>query len=204
MVVEIKADLFRQEKTGDLTLLIKLATYKGRYDIFADLVTIDEADLTILSPSDQEVINERFERWVQEGTQRADVVVSEAGDPEFFALEEAIRYLSQPFKILQENSLNDAYFLEALLRNFKNKSKKIARFKENGFLSYENAGGKDNIKNCIEAALKEFRFLPKSPERYLRLFVLVDSDRRFKGHHPSNLQALEKYLKENPFPITSW
>lgn len=200
MLVEVKADIFRQEQARELTRLINLAIYKGRYDIFVDISTIAEAVWNHFSPSDKEVLEERFERWVQEGSQRADLVVSEAGNSEFFALDEAIRYLDQPFKIVLENSLNDAYFLEALRRNFKNKSKKITRLKENGFLSYENAGGKNNLKNWVEAALRAFGSLPKSPERYLRLFVLVDSDRKFKGHSPSDLQALEKYLKEKSIP----
>jgi hypothetical protein len=77
--------------------------------------------------------------------------------------------------------LNDAYFINALIENFRKKSKKIKRFKDENWLKYENGGGADNIPNTIISILSSFERLPKSNHNYLRAIVILDSDRQYVG-----------------------
>lgn len=199
MVVKLEEDLFRQENLQNLRGLIWLATYKGRYDLVADIAAIGP-DLDRLDGADQEVLTERFERWMQEGNPEAHVVVSSSEQPDHFTLEEAITYLNQPLKILLENSDNDANFLNALLKHFKKKGKKISRFKGNQFLEYANAGGKTNVEHYIRGELRKYGSLPKESQRYLRLFVLVDSDSEHKGEEKPAITALKTYLESLGVP----
>ena len=77
--------------------------------------------------------------------------------------------------------MNDAYFINALIENFRKKSKKIKRFKDENWLKYENGGGADNIPNTIISILSSFERLPKSNHNYLRAIVILDSDRQYVG-----------------------
>lgn len=193
MLIELKEDIFQTDNLSNLKGVIWMTTFKGRYELFADITKIGD-NLDILESADQDVLNERFERWVHEGNPIPEIVVSDSGSPDHFTLEEAIAYLNQPYKILLENSDNDAYFLEALCRNFKKRSRKITRFRENLFLEYANAGGKSNIRHFVESELKKYGHLPKSPENYLRLFILVDSDSEYENDEKPEVSSLKSYL----------
>jgi len=199
MKVELRADVKESNSPHRILFLLSLATYENRYDMFVDLEGFN-ALRPILDDTDRKTLEERFQRWITNGNPRADLVVSESGQLEQFALEEAITFLSQPFKILLENSDNDAHFLNALLKHFSKRGKKVRRFKEHLFLEYANAGGKSNVEHFVNGELSKFRSLPKSPERYLRLFVLVDSDREFAGNEKPEVTKLKTFLESLSIP----
>jgi hypothetical protein len=98
------------------------------------------------------------------------------------SLEEAIKYLQQPVKVLLENSLNDGHFLNALLNNFKKRGKKIQKHKEKKWLNYEMGGG-TTMRDVVEREKMDLPsdFSTKEKHKYLRLFALIDSDKR----HPT-------------------
>ena len=70
-----------------------------------------------------------------------------------------------------------------------------------GWLAFENAGGANNIINFITGKLNAFNGLPKANHRYLRAFVLIDSDRKYKGDNVrQEKEKLITFLDENNIP----
>lgn len=180
MVIEICNDIFTKiENLKDVNYLIGLFSNNRRYSYFCDISKIEDTELyKSLLDIDRSIIEEYFNKHIAEST-KMDFTVESKSTSTTFNLEEAKRYFNQPFVIILENSLNDSYFLDALIANFKNRSKIIKRHQDNGWFCYGNGGGLDNIINAVNAMMKIFENLPKDNHKYLRCFVLVDSDRKF-------------------------
>ena len=199
MVIEIRQSLLRQDLVREVSNLIFEASNHARYDIFVDMdgETWKETG-AILHSEDRLVLEKGFKKWLTQ--RKSDIVVTLEPVGDEFGIDEALKYLKQPFKILLENSDNDAFFLDALLKHFRKKGRKISRFRENLFLEYANAGGKTNVAHYIQGELGKYRALPKAPERYLRLFVLVDSDSEHKGEEKPAITSLRTYLESLGVP----
>lgn len=180
MVIEIKSDIFTDiGNLKDVNYLIGLFSNNRRYGYFCDISVIEGTELyKNLLDIDKLIIEEYFNKFISEST-KMDFRIECNSSPTTFNLEEAKRYFIQPFIIILENRLNDSYFLNALIANFKKRSKIIKRHLDNGWLDYGNGGGLDNIINEVNAMMKPFENLPKENHKYLRCFVLVDSDKKF-------------------------
>jgi hypothetical protein len=180
MVIEIKSDIFTDiGNLKDVNYLIGLFSNNRRYGYFCDISVIEGTELyKNLLDIDKLIIEEYFNKLISEST-KMDFRIECNSSPTTFNLEEAKRYFIQPFIIILENRLNDSYFLNALIANFKKRSKIIKRHLDNGWLDYGNGGGLDNIINEVNAMMKPFENLPKENHKYLRCFVLVDSDKKF-------------------------
>lgn len=208
MVIEIKEDIFEGNDFKGLNFLIQLATYKNRYVVVADLTKIIGTKLyNRLELEDREFLEANFNKQILEQSkhlkkntviQLADCfITSNANGNNKFLLEEAIIFLIQPVSIVLENSLNDSYFIKALIRHFDEKGE-LTRHMENGWLQFENAGGCDNIINFLNGKLQSFTSLTKSNECYLRCFVLLDSDRLYPSLAISYKNpSLEQFLQRN-------
>lgn len=180
MVIEIRNDIFTEIRNlKDVNYLIGLFSNNRRYGYFCDISVIGETELyRSLLDIDRIIIEEYFNKHIFESTEINFKIESEPSSTSF-NLEEAKRYFNQPFIIILENRLNDSYFVNSIIANFKKRSKIIKRHLDNGWLDYGNGGGLDNIINEIKAMMKPFENLPKANHKYLRCFVLVDSDKKF-------------------------
>ena len=115
-----------------------------------------------------------------------------------YTLDEGIRFLTQPVSIVLENNKNDALFIDALIRSY-NKRELLGARKEQ-WLCYMNAGGCSNICNLIEAMLAQFDYRRK----FLRCYVILDSDKLAPNHiNPKNIK-LEQFLTEQRVPYHIW
>jgi len=180
MLIEIKSDIFTEIRNlRDVNYLIGLFSNNRRFSYFCDISIIAETELyKSLLNIDKLIIEEYFNKHISEST-KMDFRIESNSTSTTFDLEEAKRYFIQPFIIILENRFNDSYFLNALISNFKNKSKIIKRHLDNGWLDYGNGGGLDNIINEVNAMMRQFENLPKENHKYLRCFVLIDSDKKF-------------------------
>jgi len=180
MVIEINSDIFTDiGNLRDVNYLIGLFSNNRRYGYFCDISVIEGTEVyKNLLDIDKSIIEEYFNKHISEST-KMDFRIECNSSPTTFNLEEAKRYFIQPFIIILENRLNDSYFLNALITNFKKRSKIIKRHLDNGWLDYGNGGGLDNIINEVNAMMRPFDKLPKENHKYLRCFVLVDSDKKF-------------------------
>lgn len=174
MWIELKTDLFNQDNRIELLNLIQILCYKHRYEIFVDLPNLKNTSIfDQIYQENIEIIEEYFNRYINNSFQIDYFVENqESSSNQIFTIDESIVFFNQPLQIILENSLNDAYFLDALLREFKNQSRKIKRHKDNHWLKYTNAGGTGSIEHVINAEIKQY----KGKVKLLRFFVLVDSD----------------------------
>jgi len=202
MVIEIKSDIFTDiGNLKDVNYLIGLFSNNRRYGYFCDISVIEGAELyKSLLDIDKLIIEEYFNKHISEST-KMDFRIECNSSPTTFNLEEAKRYFIQPFIIILENRLNDSYFLNALIANFKKRGKTIKRHLDNGWLDYGNGGGLDNITNEVNAMMRPFENLPKENYKYLRCFVLVDSDKKFPNDTTKqNRENLFEFLNSVGIP----
>lgn len=198
MLIEIKDNIFSGSDFKGLNFLIQLATYKRRYDLFVDLSLIQDFKFyKRLDDEDKSILEDYFNQCIQNSQAECpQYTVSDTGT-EHFNLEEAIRFFVQPVSIILENSLNDAYFLKALMHFFDDTGE-AKKHLENNWIQFENAGGCDNIINFIEGKSQSFNNLPKNNPRYLRVLNIMDSDKKFANDkiRANKLKTL-RYLVNN-------
>ncbi len=173
-------------------------------------------------PSYKEAI-EGYITWsIQSSVQKAAIIISNTDNQNHFSPDEAFEILNQIFEIVLENGENDVYFINALTRTFKKKGKLIAKHWKEGCLKFGMGGG-SAITNVINEGKRRFESdkdkFPKESYRYLRYFVLVDSDRTFQNeklkkdkenlvaflnqnqiqHHVLEKREMENYLPDEAF-----
>ncbi len=220
MIIEIRPDLFDKEPFKNLNYFIQLATYKNRYKLFVDIslaqtypsyARLDTADIELLTAYFNSVMLTQ-----NKSLHKPDYLIST--NPQKINelnLEEAIRMFGSNVVIILENSLNDSYFVKSLIYNFDNTGDLIYQI-ENNWIKFENGGGCTNIENVIKSLLIPFENLPKESYKYLRCFVLLDSDRDspnkninykhtnledFLKAHEIKYHILEKRTMENYMPL---
>ncbi|MFZ2724631.1 MAG: hypothetical protein WAX77_00080 [Methylococcaceae bacterium] len=201
MIVEIKQDVFDViHDFKGLKHLIQILTYKQRYQLFIEYSLVKNSnDYKKLDISDREEIEAIYNEIINSGVDiNPKYFVSVNNHQEnYFNIDEAIRFFSQPVSIILENSLNDQYFLLAIIKFFDD-SKEIQKHLNNGWIQFENAGGCTNVENFINSKLQSFNNLAlhynKNNCIYLRCFILLDSDKEF-----SNAPQKYEYEKLLPF-----
>jgi len=200
MLIEIRPDIFEDLKYfSGLKALLAICSYKNRYDFFVELSEVRKMPLYAqLDVYDTDVLEEFYNRSIERSWNPTHKISESETDS--FGLDEAIRFLNQPLLIILENSDNDSHFVDALLRNFTKQSKKIRRHKENSWLKYAMGAG-SSIKHVINPEMRTFDNLPKQNHKYLRCFVLIDSDKRFPTQAlKKGLENLEKFLIQYEVP----
>jgi len=201
MVVEIKPDVFEDDRFySDLRYIIDICTNEPRYDFHVDFYEIEHTNsFKKLDVDQQEVIIGFYNRSIINNWKFTHSI-SESSN-EFYSIKEAKRLLNQPFYIFLENSFNDGYFVDCIRKYYKKQSKKINRHKDENWLMYEMGGG-STIDKAIESKLKSFENLPKPKHKYLRSFVLVDSDKRYPTEsYKTELNRLIVFLEQNEIPF---
>ena len=198
MIVEIKETLFNDADFKGLHYLIQLLMYKQRYTLFIEWTQVKNTHFYQALDLDERLdMEENYNKIILEGTEPHYSVSNDKND---FTIEEAIRFFNQPVSIILENSLNDQYFLKAIIK-YCDDSNKIEKYLNNGWIQFENAGGCTNTKNFIKGKLQSFNFLSnesgKEVSYYLRCFVLLDSDKRYpkapiKDEYPKLLNFLDE------------
>jgi hypothetical protein len=178
MVIEIKAELFEDKsEIINLKFLIQLCFYLNRYTLYSDYsLILNSENFLSLDSIDQELLIQSFNEIIQGGLQ-PQIIISKNSDDVFFCTNEAIKYLSQPVSIILENSLNDSYFMSAIIKHFDD-SLVIKRHINNNWIQFDNAGGATNIINLIDGKLNSYLNWPKKiKNKYLKCFVVFDSDK---------------------------
>ncbi len=202
MLIELKSNLFaKKSNLQEVNQLLGLFSDRNRYDYFCEFTEILDSELFLNLPhTEREIAEQHYNRVIQESSVPNYTVSEETSETEFNILE-AKRFFNQPLIIILENSLNDGFFVDSLLSVFEEEGSEIRRQKQNGWVEYGNAGGCGNIKNFIEARKSNFLFLPKKEHNYLRLYVLIDSDKRYPNDTSVSRVKLEEYLGENNVPF---
>ncbi len=210
MIYSIANDIFLDYSEETLGLIDKIwINSKGRHFFyigsFIEYENIQKSEwYKTLRQSSKDNIDLYFTESANKKRREISVIVSSSGENTFL-LGEAEEILSKKFSIILENIENDKYFIEALLRCFKKESELINLHYQMGWLIFENGGG-NNIPNVINERKRrydgnKFNF-PKDSSKYLRMFILLDSDKEFPSTDEIALdkQKILNTIKENQIP----
>jgi hypothetical protein len=144
MLIKITKDVFESDNYKAVKLLIDEICYHARYELFIELESVEAFyNLNLYNTLDadyQEIIIRSFIRVIEQSLE-SNFVITKNGLGDTFTVDEAMRFLNQPVSIILENSVNDAHFLKALIKNFKKKSKKIQLHLSNNWLKFVHGGG---------------------------------------------------------------
>jgi hypothetical protein len=202
MIIKLDSVLFNElNNLNDLNYLITIFSNNRRYNYFCELGEIRNSELyKNLLPIHRELIEENYNSIVNQSL-KPHYNVSNESSANSFNFQEAKIFFGQQVILILENNLNDSYFVDCILRNFRNKSKLLRKHRENFWLSYGNAGGCDNIINFITGLMKAYDQLPKENKDYLRCMVLLDSDKEYEdaATKPDRIK-LFKFLIANNVP----
>ncbi len=108
---------------------------------------------------------------------KKEIIISESQSGSEFRIKEAYSYLQQPLSIVVENYEYEPVFINCIFRNF---GIELITAKDKHWLKFENGGGASD--NTIKGMIKELfndAVFTKSKERYLRCYVIKDSDREY-------------------------
>lgn len=111
---------------------------------------------------------------------------------------EAYHYLTSPLKIVLENSRNDAHFLKAIFKAFRQEAKTISKHLDNRWVQFSMGGG-SSIIQVIETEMESFssELFEKDNHEYLRCFVLLDSDKSYPNEPlKQGTENLVAFLRE--------
>lgn len=210
MLIKLETNLLQnRENLPDIIYLLRMFFDRQRHRCFVELPfkpgtrEVDVSNVPLyedLLEEDKELVLRYYDAYIN-NSESEDYTISGQASNNAFNLLEAKRFFNQPLVIILENSLNDGKFVDILLKKFPDESQEIQRHKSNGWLEYGNGGGCTNIPNFIEAKKTTFNNLPKASEKYLRYFVLIDSDKKF----PSDAlrydkEDLRQDLEQNNIP----
>lgn len=126
-----------------------------------------------LSDVDKRLYQDSVVRSIQMGLRDVKVVIGET-----HTAFEANQFLSQPLKIILENSENDAHFMNAIFRCFKSESNNMLEKISQRMVVYDMGAG-SCIEQKIRTELNGFQGadFPKENHEYLRCLVIMDSDK---------------------------
>lgn len=198
MWIEIRPDVFDGGTDIDqLRKLIQDLCYKHRYNVYIDIIQIQDNDVfESFYDSNNEILSEYFNSFITERKPISYKVTNIIEDSSCFNVSDGIKFFNSPLMIILENSDNDGYFIDAILREFKTKSKTIKRFKAENWVRYAMGGGSDNIIHYVEAEKRHFN----GDIRFLKFFVLIDSDLEYPHTPNTKRRRLEDYFNQNSIP----
>lgn len=198
--------LFEELQENDLDLLDTLWNCsRGRHFLFignlSNLESIKQSNWYIsLRQSNKDQIDQQFIASAQLGKNLKKTNICKKNSTHF-SLEEAIAILCNPLTIILENIENDANFINAIIKCYA-EGKEIDRHYKNGWLVYTNGGG-NNIQNVINGMKRRFEenksVFPKNSTDYLRVFVIIDSDKKFPSQNEvaADKVPLLDFIKKN-------
>lgn len=178
MIVAVKADIFNNSNNNsdlnDLMHFFRKGKHRMHLKKIEDFNAFENSKWKqTLSRSDIDFLKEGVATIVK----KKEIIVSESESASEFKIKEAYSYLQQPLSIIVENYEYEPVFINCIFRNFGNE---LTIAKNKHFLKFENGGGASD--NTIKGMIKELFDDPvftKSKEKYLRCYVIKDSDREY-------------------------
>jgi hypothetical protein len=177
MIVSIKADIFYNNKNSsdlnDLMHFFKKGKHRMNLRKIDDFNAFENSEWKkTLSRSDVDFLKEGITI-----VDKKEIIISESQSDNEFRIKEAYSYLQQPLSIVVENYEYEPVFINCIFRNYGNE---LISAKDRHWLKFENGGGASD--NTIKGMIKELfndSVFTKSKEKYLRCYVIKDSDREY-------------------------
>ena len=199
MKVLISKDIFDESKDErgklELNFLVYLITFKKCYELLIDDADVLSSDFVKEKNENEARIFELAFTQAMTSSAKCNCQISKSGEKEtkkkVFTREEAIMYLLQPLSLLVENSVNDAHFLRALFNAYATQEC-LRTAEDDNELQFVNAGGCTNVERFIKAQVAHY----KGKIKFLRYWVLLDSDKRFPTDVVTKYNKVVTKLKE--------
>lgn len=202
MKVGINVDIFNDD-SHDRWLAIKHLLYMCMYRERHTLILeggVPKGIESKLEPEHVQLL--RFASVKHHNGAIGDCKIMNTGDVHsdlpYFSIDEGIKYLAQPLTVIMENNNNDAKFIDTLIECYNRVD--LQKAMEERWLTYDNAGGCSNVPNLIRRMLTQYG----GKSKFLRCYVILDSDAFYPGHINPNAEATREYLRENGIPHHVW
>ncbi|MBK9257465.1 MAG: hypothetical protein IPM42_18540 [Saprospiraceae bacterium] len=204
--IKIDRDVLENTEFDTLVFLFGILSYDpintgfNKANFFINGAIENLENFNKLSDSYKKLLELNFEDQVNNSINYR-IVSNHKGENKKFLIQEAIRFFQTPISIILENSLNDGYFLKAIFKHFE-PTRRLITFYNNGWIQFENAGGYTNIQNYIDGRLQALKIFSEEnnsqPKKYLRCFVMMDSDKTSKDSPwGKKKESLKAFLEEN-------
>lgn len=202
MIVRINKNIFNNvddTRCVAIKFLLCIAMYKDRYQLMIKTplsVPVEKK----LGSHDADLFRYIYINSIN--TKQYDCEISDDGykydEKSIFTIDEGIRYLLQPISVILENNKNDGKFINEMVRVYKHASLSKALLEH--WLCYVNAGGCSNIKNIVDAMLSSY----DNRKKFLRCYVILDSDKHAANHQNPNTVKYDAQLKASGIPYHIW
>ena len=211
MWVEITEDIFNSDEISNLTFLLKIifacprSSRNTKAKLFVQIEKILKSKLfERLDSIDRGLIEDSIKQFSYEDNPIIKFKISNNGDEICYKLEEAIILLNQPLWIVLENSINDSFFIKAIIHHFSDDEQYLIDCLNNGWIEFANAGG-SGAKNQIKGKLLSYENISaiynSDTIKYYRGFVILDSDNDFPGHGiKEGYNTLIEFLQSKKIP----
>ena len=203
MNVKINADVFNNSASVDkflqLQFILHIIFYGKRYSlVLDDDKVLSSKAYNNLTDEEKDVIKQNLATTIIQDDQ-ADCEIKENGSSEYisriFSPTEAVMYLLQPITILLENGVYDSYFIKALIRIYA-QGGRLQNFISNNWLRFGNGGGCTNMLTLLKSQVEFFG----GKSKFMKVYVLVDSDKRYPSDNIDKYGPLISYLTETNIP----
>jgi hypothetical protein len=186
MQVEVFEDIYIDPIDIDSLSELIIFFIKGQHElVIDDIVQIDAMKNSgwykDLKSKDKFFLDEAIEKSVRKSKNKSKIIVSNLNLEDSFSTIEANLYLKKPLQILVEHNEYDEPFYIAIIENF-DYSKELLNAFQNGWLEFDHGGGSTIIsvvRNNLKRKATTSPYFVKSLEKYLRCYVIMDSDREY-------------------------
>ena len=204
MQVRIHKDIFNDSSNNDvLNDILAFFRHDRHQLILDDYDDIEAFKSSIwaqkeLNSRDLKLINEFIITSTRREKNKLLINLSNQNNQDYFSPREAYLYLNQPLIVLVENAEFEPPFVNAIIKNFDESGVLIEGKKGHWWKYVMDAGSsvKQVINGDIENNFDDEAFV-KEKSRYLRYFVLIDSDKEYPSMEVSAVTAKEEYLKRH-------
>lgn len=201
MQIRIHKDIFDDSSNNDDLNDILSFFRKNRHQLILDDYDDIEAFKMSswqkeLNPRDLKVINEFIRASARRDKRDHLIALSHKNEIDYFNPKEAYLFLNQPLIILVENAEFEPPFINAIINNFDD-SGILINAKNEQWMKYSMDAG-SSVKQVIQGDIDnhfENAVFSKSKNKYLRYFVIIDSDKEFPEMIVNSVVAKEEYLQ---------
>lgn len=137
-------------------------------------------------------------------------ILNDSNSEEKFSLREAYLFLKKPLQILVEHNEYDEPFYIAIIKNFDFTNQLLNAFQE-GWLEFDHGGGstiESVVRNSLTKKETTSPYFVKPLEKYLRYFVIKDSDKEYCTIQPDGTivqqelaESKTKFFIDNNVPF---
>jgi hypothetical protein len=201
MYVEILNDIFEDASNADeLNNLLVFFRQDRHFPLF-DALSYEKSEWKKdLNTRDVKLLGKFMTASLRKDTQKKVITVSNTNVEPYFSIKAAYLYLNQPLIVLLEHSKYDAPFVNAIIRNFDNGT--LTQAKQEKWWKYDMGSGSSTepvIKGELENAF-ENAFFTEPKSKYLRYFVLLDSDKKYPSDKVDVVEAKKEFFTKHDIP----